>query len=259
MVGQVYGFSPWAITQAIGEGTAVEATATDPTGAVLRTVEKFIGVFGVDAINVLLVTSLFASILSCHNILSRYTFNLANGGILPTRLGDVHKKHKSPFSLGVVVFVLIGADAALLYARLAGIFGYALLLLTATSIAVLVYLNRARPEGLGLWHRVIAPLIALAGLLLIVVLGTVNMDVLLGVTSGEALLMLIGLYVLWILGAIYARVLKVRRPSVYATIGRQRRRPARQIRGMKPQARSTAEVLVIVGQHLSGRFYIYQK
>ena len=234
VTGVFYALTTWVVVQALGASNAVAATAVDPTGAVYGTIEKFIGAFALDVVTVLVATSVFAAVLSAHNVLTRYVFNLARDGVFPRGLAKVHHVQKSPYKaslvttaatvFGVVVFIVSGADINLLYAQLAGIFAYGfLLLVTITAFAILVFLNRAEahPEETSLWHRVIAPVIALAGLLVIMVLATDNIDVLLGTSKAVALWTCAGVYAVAALGLLYAHVLKSRRPSVYATIGRQ--------------------------------------
>lgn len=232
VIGVFYGFSAWVITQALGPSQAVAATAADPTGSVFATMRTFMGVFGFDAVTVLLNTSVFAAILSMHNVLTRYLFNLASDGVLPQGLAAVHASQQSPHRasvvtstaavLGLAVCVVSQADIAILYAQLGGIFGYGLLvLITVTDLAVLVYLARRRSDDVSVWHRLIAPALALAGLVTVVVLGTLNIDVLLAVSKETALWLCFGVYLLWALGAAYARFLRTRRPEVYETIGRQ--------------------------------------
>lgn len=232
VVGVFLAFSAWAITQALGASQAVALTQADPTGSVFASAKLFMGVFGLDAVTVLLCTSIFAAILSMHNVLTRYLFNLAGDGVLPRSLAAVHPSQDSPYRasvltsvvavLGVAVFVVLGSDVSVLYAQIAGVFCYGLLLLIlVTDVAVIVYLNRTRPDGARMWHRVIAPLLAFIGLLTVVVLGTMNIDLLLGSSKAAGLWLCFGVYVLWALGALYARMLKSRKPDIYATIGRQ--------------------------------------
>lgn len=234
IIGAFYALSTWVVVQALGGSNAVAATTADPTGAVYGTVEVFLGAFALDVVTVLVTTSVFAAVLSMHNILTRYIFNLASDGVFPRAVARVHHVQKSPHRasiittalavVGVLVFTVADANISVLYAQLAGIFAYGfLLLVTITTVAILVFLNRAdaHPEETSLWHRVVAPIIALAGLLVIMALGTLNIDVLLGVSKTAALWTCAGIYVVAGLGGLYAGVLKSRRPSVYETIGRQ--------------------------------------
>ncbi|WP_181407594.1 APC family permease [Nocardioides sambongensis] len=230
VVGICYAFSAWIVTQALGPSVAVEATAADPTGSVFATIEQFLGAFGVDAVNVLLNTSIIAAIISMHNVMSRYIFNLSTHGVFSKRLAVVHASHQSPYRASVVTTIacVVGlaalaisqADIVLLYAQLGGIFGYALLvLLVVTDVAVIVFFWRTKPMGVPVWKRIVAPVVALMGLVTVLVLGTLNIDFLLGVSAGQAYIICGAVYVLWALGSLWAQVLKRRRPGVYQSIG----------------------------------------
>lgn len=62
----------------------------------LDTASNMLGTVGRDIVNVLLLTSLFACVLSFHNVIARYQFVLAGKGLLLARLTKVHDDHASP-------------------------------------------------------------------------------------------------------------------------------------------------------------------
>ncbi len=140
----------------------------------------------------LFVTSLFACILSFHNIVSRYVFTLSGRSALPQRLGHAHSRlgspHRASVATGVVVGVLllVGVVTGLdpinqFYTWLAGFSSVGIvLLLGITSVAVLVFFARNRGTGVSLWRRAIAPALGLAGLLLFLVLILQNLPTLVG-------------------------------------------------------------------------------
>ena len=90
----------FALTGFIG----FEATAVfrDEGSMLLDTADEHLGGVGRDVVNVLLLTSLFACVLSFHNVVARYQLVLANKGLLPERLGRVHPRHGSPAFSSVV-------------------------------------------------------------------------------------------------------------------------------------------------------------
>lgn len=230
----LFGFSTWALVESLGEHDAVAATSGDPTAAFLSTMDAFVGRFGVDLVTVLVNTSVIAATIATQNVLSRYLFNLGCDGVLPRSIGTPHEKHGSPsrasvictaaIFVGFLPFVIFGADPAVLYAQLTGGFGYALLvLLTLTSAAVFVYFNfgsgKRRPASR--WHRQVAPLTACIAFGLVVVLASQNIDLLITHGPGLIALMLGGIYGAFVIGFVYARVLRATKPDVYARIGRQ--------------------------------------
>ncbi len=227
-----YAFSCWAIIQALGAAKAVAATSADPSGAVMATVEQFAGKTALDIVTVLLCTSGFASALALHNVLSRYLFNLGVDGIISPRLGATHAKHGSPHRASLVLsgvvlvammlLIVNNADPLLVYAPFSGAFGYAFVsLLILTTLAVIVFMRRDKPRGTTVWHRVVAPVLALLGLGGTLFLATQHIEML--VTGGPwaITLMFVSLVGALTLGVCWALVLKRRRPAAYARIGRQ--------------------------------------
>ncbi|MFJ4206513.1 hypothetical protein ACIP2Y_43850 [Streptomyces sviceus] len=102
----------------------------------------------------LLLSSLFACVLSFHNVIARYTFTLARKGLMPTRLGAVHPRHHSPSFCSIVqtstALVRVGACALIGLDPLVGVFGSMagvstvgmVLLMLTTSVAVVVFFAR---------------------------------------------------------------------------------------------------------------------
>jgi amino acid transporter len=230
-IGLFYALTTWVTTQALGEDKAQAATAADPSGSVLGTMRQFAGIATVDVTSVLLNTSVIAASLALYNVLSRYIFRLAAEGVLPRSLGTAHPKHHSPHRasvatgvallIGVVIAAVVGVDVNLFYAQLAGIFSYALFFLfVLTNVAVLVFLNRgAMAQKYGVWRRIVAPALALAGLSIVLYLGLTNITTMLPVTQTVGVLLIGGLYALFVVGWVFAHAIKVRKPEVYASIG----------------------------------------
>ncbi|GAA1834439.1 hypothetical protein GCM10009836_10830 [Pseudonocardia ailaonensis] len=72
LIGVFYTLSSWAVVSAWGDAAAVEAAGADPGGMIITTITTVLGPVGGDVAQVLLMTSLFAAILSFHNVLARY-------------------------------------------------------------------------------------------------------------------------------------------------------------------------------------------
>src|SRR6476620_8899077 len=155
------------------------------------TAQRYIGVVGTDLITVLYFTSLFACILSFHNVASRYIFALSQRHVLPESLSRPHDRHGSPHQAslwisGVVAVSIIAAvvfkldPAAQFYTRFAGATTVGIVvLLIATSVAVLVYFARDR-RGYSQWRVRIAPALGLLGLTVGLVLIVANLEDLVG-------------------------------------------------------------------------------
>lgn len=190
-MGSIYALTAWAQIIAIGPGTVVEASATDPTGTVMTVVSQLLGKIVMDVMIALLCSSIFAANLATHNISARYLYSLSVDRVFPAALSRVHSRHDSPHvaslatSVIAVIFlaivVIAGAPGATLYAVLVGVGGYALiLLLTLTSAAVVLYFHK-RPElKVNRWKSQVAPVAATLGLIVAVVLATQNIAVMIG-------------------------------------------------------------------------------
>ncbi len=194
LIGVFYAVTSWALISGWGDEQAVQR-ATDSGSTFLGdTAQRYIGTFGADVITVLYFTSLFACILSFHNVVSRYLFALSQKDVLPTTLSRPHTKHGSPHqaslwisavvAVSVLLAVVFGLDpAGQFYTWFAGATTVGIvILLIATSIAVLVYFGRDR-RGHSQWRVRIAPALGLAGLLGSLVLILANLSDLVGGSS----------------------------------------------------------------------------
>jgi amino acid transporter len=193
-IGVFYAFSSWALISGNGESTVIEKATNDPGGILATTTEQYLGTVGGHIIQVLFVTSLFACILSFHNIATRYFYSLARRGVLAKPLGIAHEKHGSPSRASIVTAAIVGAlvvvAAALqldpinqFYTWLGGIssVGFVLLLLLTTAAVIGIF--RREQHDVSLWRRLIAPLLAFAGLLAFFAVILINLPVLVGEAS----------------------------------------------------------------------------
>ena len=92
IIGAFYAVTCWAFVVALGpdQVAAVAQRTLDGDGnMLLDTTDATLGRVGRDVVNVLLLTSLFACVLSFHNVIARYQFVLAGKGLLPRRLASV--------------------------------------------------------------------------------------------------------------------------------------------------------------------------
>lgn len=201
IIGAFYTVTCWAFVVALGpdQVVAVAQRTLDGDGnMLLDTTEASLGAIGRDVVNVLLLTSLFACVLSFHNVIARYQFVLARKGLLPGRLAQVHGRHDSPAFSSVVqtvtAAVIVGILAALGIDPLVGVFGSMagvatvgmVLLMLTTSVAVLAYFVRHREHTGGrIWQTRIAPALACVGLVASMWLVLTNFTL---VTGGSATL-----------------------------------------------------------------------
>jgi amino acid transporter len=89
--------------------------ADNPEGMLTETAVRYVGSVAGDLVQVLLITSLFAALLSFHNVLARYVFSLGNTAALPAKCGRSHTRHASPHVASAVqtvsALVLVVASA----------------------------------------------------------------------------------------------------------------------------------------------------
>jgi amino acid transporter len=220
LIGVFYTLSAWALVSAWGDSRIVDASAADPGGIVVATAGQFVGAAAADVMQVLFVTSLFAAILSFHNVLSRYVFSLANTGVLPAACGRSHVRHASPHVASLVTSVvgavlmavcaLAGLDPVLeVFTWLAGIasVGIVVLMLLA-CLAVIVFFRRTRLDRRP-WQTLLAPALGLVGLALILLLLGENLPLLMGGSTplgvGAGVLLVVALAGGWLLARLRPR------------------------------------------------------
>jgi amino acid transporter len=194
LIGVFYAVTSWALISGWGDAEAVQRATDSGSTFLADTAQRYIGLLGTDIITVLYFTSLFACILSFHNVASRYVFALSQRDVLPASLSYAHGKHGSPHraslwisgivAVSVVLAVAFHLDpAAQFYTWFAGAttVGFVLLLI-ATSVAVLVFFGRDR-RGHSLWRVLIAPALGLVGLAIGLILIVANLKDLVGGSS----------------------------------------------------------------------------
>lgn len=193
-IGVFYTVSSWVLISANGESRVVAEATRNPGTILGTTTETYLGAAGGHVVQLLFVTSLFACVLAFHNIASRYLFQLGRRGVLHGRLGVAHPRFESPSNASsataVIVALLVAAAVVLrldpiaqFYTWLGGIASVGVvLLLAATSVAVLVFFARNEPGG-SRFRRRTAPALGLAGLLLFLAIILLNLPTLVGEPS----------------------------------------------------------------------------
>lgn len=231
-MGGFYIVVTWLLVVSYGTAHATQAATTNPPGMFSDAVGRFVGTWARHVISVLVVTSVFAGVLSCQNIIARYGYSLGTDRALPSSLGRVHPRHGSPYISSLMVsavFVIAvlaftGSDPATAYAWLAGAGGFPILVLMfLTSLAVLVFFHRSRGriDDLTRWHTVIAPALATVALGAALYLAFTNFVLLTGGNRGTAVTLQVIVWAVFLAGLVLALVFRSRRPDVYARIGRQ--------------------------------------
>lgn len=189
VIGVAYTLTMWALALAYGVDDVQDAALADPVNFVLAAVTDYLGGWAAVVMELLVVTSLLAVLLSFHNALNRYVFSLGRSSFLPRWVSHTHPRHHSPSRASVIVtilcvvllslFTLTGQDPfAVLYMWMIGLGTLGLLLLQAAGAAAVIVFLRSRSGQVGLWSRLVAPLIGGAVLVVAVVLAVTNFDAL---------------------------------------------------------------------------------
>ncbi|NKX50562.1 APC family permease, partial [Arthrobacter deserti] len=193
-IGGFYTLSSWLLISGVGQSAVVAESAENPGTILQTTTEAYLGAAGGHIISLLFVTSLFACILSFHNIVARYIFQLASRDVFAPRFSVPHARYGSPASASLaaagvvavlnVAAVLLGLDPIVqFYTWLGGISSVGIvLLLVLASVAVLASFTRQERGG-STWRRRAAPALGLAGLLLFLAIILQNLPTLVGEES----------------------------------------------------------------------------
>jgi amino acid transporter len=236
-IGLFYTLASWGLVMAWGPDNVVAAAEADPAAMLITTALNYLGPAGEVVVNILLLTSMFACVLSFHNVLTRYQHAMSGNGLLPVALSHVHPRQLSPYrsslvqsataAVLVVLFALLGLDPILeVFTWFAGVSTLAIVALMAmTSIAVIVYFARHKAER-RLWNTVIAPVLGLAGLLAALGIVAANFPLMVGDldTSGQPAFGTVSITLLAItaaapvVGLIQAWILRRRNSTAYQHI-----------------------------------------
>lgn len=244
-IGPFYALAAWALALAVGPGEIGVRALQDPD-LVLTVLAGNFGILGgvlARLAGVLLVTSIFAAMLSFHGTVARYLFALGRERVLPPLLartgsGSASRRDapvggsavQSAFSAVVLAaFAAAGADPlATVFTWLAALSAVALLaLLVTTSVAAMAWFWRGGGTDEGLWTTVIAPFLGLVAGVAVLATTVANLNALLGVPADSPLPAIIPTVVgaAALAGLVWAAVLRGTQPDVYAGIGQGRPHP----------------------------------
>jgi len=232
IIGVLYTVSAWALTVAIGPDKVVDAARDPNSGVPFATLATFYNDTVATIANVLLITSVFAALLSFHNTTARYSYALGLEGVLPRFLGRASRTSGAPIAgsliqslLAIVVIAVFKLLDRNPLTELFTWFSYIsavglILLMTGVSCAVIGFF-RGRESAETAWQRVVAPSLSIVALLAIWVVTVVNADSVLGAEAGSALTYILPALVpvAAILFALWGLILRATAPQVYAGIG----------------------------------------
>jgi amino acid transporter len=232
IIGGTYALSSWAMSVATGPANIIEVSGQSGPETIFALAGERLPEVFVDIGLVLFATSVLAAAISFHNTVARYTFALGRERVFPSQLSATARRSGAPIAgslvqslLGLVVIVLyvvFDLDPVVqlfFWVGTGGGFGI-MLLVTVTSLAVILFFLR-NSHGENLWRRFIAPVLALVAMAAVSFFAIKDFNALLGVAPDDPLRWIVPLAypAVGLLGIIWALILKVSKPDVYARIG----------------------------------------
>ena len=233
ITGILYTLSAWAMSVGLGPHEVVGQSQQNGPGVVFIEIDAHFGSTVADIANVLLMTSVFAAMLSFHNTVARYLFAGGRERVLPRMMSVTSTRTKAPVVgsitqtvlalILVLIFVMKKQDpVAALFTWLSFIAAVGVLLLMfGTSIANMVFLNRYRDTE-SAWQRTVAPLLAAISLAAILYVTATNASSVLGTEKGSSLVWILpGIVVAAaVLGLAWGAIMRATNQPVYASIGK---------------------------------------
>jgi len=233
-VGVFYALSSWALAVAVGPDRVAAEAGDQAEQLPMGILEAQYGAPVVAVASLLLLSSIFAAMLSFHNGVARYVFGMAREDVLPRNLARIGSGASGgaptagsllQTGLGAAVIVLavgLGVDPLTMFYWLAALAALGVLvLLLVTSVAAWQFFQRGGGAAEGVGARRVAPVIGGVLGLAVLVVTVLNLDKLLGV-SPDSLLP-------WVLpgvvaaagagGLAWGLALRNRDPARYAGIG----------------------------------------
>ena len=225
-MGVFYAVTAFLIVNAVGVGNIAGLAASEGGNLVFAVSDTVLGRVGTEAFQLLVITSLFAAILTFHNNVARYLYSLGRQGVIWSRLGTTHPTRQSPaiacyvqigmVAVVVAVFAVFGLDPyTTLFTWWTGVGAAGIILLqTIASIAIFVFFRRSTVDKRP-WNTFIAPLLGIAGLMPFLWYAVTGMDVLLGGGGWLQFTFTAMLFASLAIGVVGAYVIKARSPHRY--------------------------------------------
>ncbi|MEO8057022.1 MAG: APC family permease [Burkholderiales bacterium] len=226
-----YAFSTWAIVQFYGPSKVVASANASLDNFYFNAASHVLGGWSVQLLKVLLITSLFACLLSFHNTLNRYMFALGREGVAWAQLARVHPVQGSPYFAGRVQAVLVALVLTAFAVFKADPYQFVFPWMSAlavigvlavqvlVSIAIIVFFRKTATHH-SVVRTTVAPAIAGLGLIGFFLQVSFNLELLTGSKS-----LIVAAFPLLMLalgggGVLFALHLRSTKPLVYERLGR---------------------------------------
>ena len=228
VIGIFYFFTSWITVGAVGPNNIKGIAEADIGLIYFKLSDKFMNATFTHVIQAAIVTSMFATVLSLHNVAARYLFVLGRQGCLPSALGRAHPKHGSPSAASLAVslislIVVCGAAYLGLHPMLGlglialGFAAVGVMFLQAlTALAVVSYF-RGRSDR-KIWQHIVAPVLSFIGLIGALVIAVYNFEYLSGSQNPLVNRIPIGIPIAMVCGVCFALWLRRYRPAKFAAV-----------------------------------------
>jgi amino acid transporter len=178
----LFAFTTFAVVTGLGHTAVVDKTAeissglADPAAVLFSVANTYVGDWLGTLMSWLVLSSLFAGLLAFQNAAARYFYSMGRAEVLPRRLDRVNRLGApvvASITTAVIAFLVIVFFALRdldpvenLFFWFSGLAVVAIVLVEAlVSIAVIAYFRRRSSDN-AIWSTVIAPVLALIGLVL---------------------------------------------------------------------------------------------
>lgn len=245
IIGVFYAFSAWAFSVGIGPSAIVASSQEFGPDLMFVFMGEHTSVLFADVMTLLFITSLFAALQSFHNSVARYFYSLGREGVLPAGFARTSAAG-APWAgslaqtviavVAVVGFALAGdafggaealGDMAFLYPVLTmftwltntGAAGL-VLLMAVIAVAVIGFF-RKNHRGVGIFTRIVAPVVSGLALLWVFIMILVNFQLMLDQPEPDATTYILPgmIFAAAIIGIVWGLILRARKPDIYRQIG----------------------------------------
>jgi amino acid transporter len=231
LIGTFYAITAWCIVSFYSGANVQEVAQTEPDSFVFAVGAVSVGTWLSDLMQILLVTSFFASLLGIHNVAARYFFALGREGLAPKVLGRSHPRSHSPWvgsavaifitSVPIAAVAISGGDPYLGLTAVASALGSIgiIALQGGASLSTIGFFRKRRDTDITVWNAVIGPLLGALALGAVTYLGLHNYAALTGKSGGWENQLPWVLALAAAIGVGFALYLRATRPDVYRSLG----------------------------------------